>query len=114
MADRLADLLHAASAALQPPIDEWQPELWATVRELAEDPDLWPLAKERLQINLAWKFAPYTAEMAERCLEITRVIIDANPGDMGLTRFRGRLPRSKFGAEMVHDIQPEGRTSRAT
>jgi len=32
---------------------------------------------------------------------------------LSLTRFRGRLTRSKFGAEVAHEIQEEGRTSRA-
>jgi len=32
---------------------------------------------------------------------------------VSLTRFRGRLTRSKFGAEVAHDIEEEGRASRA-
>ena len=32
---------------------------------------------------------------------------------LSLTRFRGRLTRSKFGAEVAHEIQEEGSVRRA-
>jgi len=32
---------------------------------------------------------------------------------LGLTRFRGRLTRSKFGAEVVYEIEQQGGISRA-
>ncbi len=32
---------------------------------------------------------------------------------LSFTRFRGRLTRSKFGAEVAHEIEGEGRASRA-
>jgi hypothetical protein len=32
--------------------------------------------------------------------------------DLSLTRFRGRLTRPNFGAEVSHEVQEEGRSGR--
>jgi hypothetical protein len=79
-ADWLADLLHGASDQLLPPDDDWNPELWSSTREFVDDPDFLPLVRERLQITIALKMAPRSAEMADRCLDATRALIVAKPG----------------------------------
>ena len=88
IADRLAELLHAASEQLLSPVADTSDADWGFVREWATAPGLWPLAKERLQINLAWKVAPRTAEMADRCHDVTSVILEAAPGERVLKYVR--------------------------
>jgi hypothetical protein len=37
----------------------------------------------------------------------------ADEATVRLTRFRGRLTRPKFGVEVAHEVQQEGRSNRA-
>lgn len=88
IADRIAELLHIASQQLSSPVAGSDSDDWRFVRELATNTHLWPVVKERLQIDLAWKIAPRTAAMADRCLDITRVIFDSEPGERVLKYVR--------------------------
>jgi hypothetical protein len=88
IADKLASLLHDASSELAPPNADIDSSGWELVRELITETGFWPLVKERLQIHLAWKVAPYTDEMAERCRDLTAVVFFDRPSERVLKYVR--------------------------
>lgn len=93
--DRIAKMLLRGSADLvQPPQDFTSSEAltWDQVQWLANIDPIHARVLERVEIDVAWEYSVDTRGMANRCLELARLVITARPNE-SVMRFLRRLSR---------------------
>jgi hypothetical protein len=88
-AGRVAELMLDSSERLLVEVD---PGFWRRLPELLAQKDLQEDVMLALQLALARKYLPGTDEMAGRCVELTRLVIQAEPSE-AVRRFLGRVAR---------------------
>jgi hypothetical protein len=95
LVDGIARFLLGGTAGLvQPRSDPAKPEAftWEQARFLAELDPVSERVYERIEIDVAWAFSVETRAMAQRCLELAREVIAAEPNEAVL-RYLRRLSR---------------------
>jgi hypothetical protein len=88
-AARVAELMLDSSERLLVEVD---PAFWRQLPELLAQKDLHGDVMLALRLALARKYLPGTDQMAERCVELTRLVIRAAPKEP-VSRFLGRVAR---------------------
>jgi hypothetical protein len=90
--DYLGEELHRMSETLLGTVSQLVAPDWAAARAIIDNAANNAQVVEALQVSLARVYATQSSEMAARCLEITRNVLPALPGDLSLSYLR-RLTR---------------------
>jgi hypothetical protein len=88
-ASRVAELMLDSSERLLVEVD---PAFWRRLPELLAQKELHEDVMLALRLALARRYLPGTDQMAERCVELTRLVIRATP-QQPVSRFLGRVAR---------------------